>query len=248
MRLRCEGEPYAIELASGASVKGRCIVLAGGVEYRQLNLPNAARFLGVGIYYGATATEARRCRGDEVVVVGGGNSAGQAAVFLAATSSVVHMLVRSQGLADTMSRYLIRRIQETSNIKLHVNTQITSFEGTDELERVTWKTSPGGAAQTLPLKHVFLMTGAVPSTHWLSGCIALNEKSFVVTGPDVPAQNLDPALWKGNRRPEFFETSRPGIFAVGDVRCGSVKRVAAAVGEGSACIQQVHQVLAMKTA
>jgi thioredoxin reductase (NADPH) len=245
LRLRCEGKPYAVELASGASVKGRCIVLASGVEYRQLNLENAARFLGVGIYYGATATEARRCRGDEVVVVGGGNSAGQAAVFLAGTSSVVHMLVRSHGLADTMSHYLIRRIQETPNIKLRLNTQITSFEGTDELERVTCKTSPGGAAETLPIRHVFLMTGAVPSTHWLAGCIALNEKSFALTGPDVPAGDLDPKLWNTSRRPESFETSLPGVFAVGDIRCGSVKRVAAAVGEGSACIQQVHLVLRM---
>jgi thioredoxin reductase (NADPH) len=246
MRLRCEGRPYEIELAAGASVKSRCIVLASGVEYRQLSLENAARFLGAGIYYGATTTEARRCRGDEVVVVGGGNSAGQAAVFLAATSRIVHMLVRSQGLAETMSRYLIRRIQETPNIKLHVNTQITSLEGTEELERVTWTTSPSGAKEAFPIRHVFLMTGAVASTHWLSGCIGLNEKSFILTGPDLPTENLDPGLWSARRRPEFFETSLPGIFAVGDVRCGSVKRVAAAVGEGSACIQQVHLVLGMQ--
>jgi thioredoxin reductase (NADPH) len=167
-------------------------------------------------------------------------------VFLSATSSVVHMLVRSAGLADTMSRYLIRRIQDSSNIKLHVKTQITAFEGTDELERLTWTSSPGDAPQTFPIRHVFLMTGAVPSTTWLGGCIALNEKSFILTGPDVGAENLDRGRWGTSRRPEFFETSLPGVFAVGDVRCGSVKRVAAAVGEGSACIQQVHMVLGMQ--
>ena len=180
--------------------------------------------------------------------MGGGNSAGQAAVFLSGSSSVVHMLVRSGGLADTMSRYLIRRIQDTPNIKLHTHTQITALEGTDELERVSWATSSTGAKETLPIRHVFLMTGAVPSTSWLSGCIALNEKAFILTGPDLQPQDPHAELRSTSRHPEFFETSLPGIFAVGDVRCGSVKRVAAAVGEGSACIQQVHLVLGLEAA
>jgi thioredoxin reductase (NADPH) len=131
---------------------------------------------------------------------------------------------------------------------LHVNTQITALEGTDELERVTCATSTTGAKETLPIRHVFLMTGAVPSTHWLGGCIALNEKAFVMTGPDLRPQDLDPDLWSASRQPEFFETSLPRVFAVGDVRCGSVKRVAAAVGEGSACVQQVHLVLGLDSA
>jgi thioredoxin reductase (NADPH) len=169
-------------------------------------------------------------------------------VFLAGSSSVVHIFVRANGLAETMSRYLIRRIQETPNIKLHVNTQITALDGADELERVSWATSSTGTKETVPIRHVFLMTGAVPSTHWLSGCIALNEKAFVMTGPDLGPQDLDADLWNTKRRPEFFETSLPGVFAVGDVRCGSVKRVAAAVGEGSACIQQVHFVLGLEAA
>ncbi len=240
MGLNCANRPYAIELGSGGRVRGRSIVLASGVEYRQLSLGNAARFLGTGIYYGATATEARRCRDEPVIVVGGGNSAGQAAVFLAGTSSIVHMLVRSASLADSMSNYLIRRIQDTPNIKLHFNTQIIALDGAEDLSSVTWKISPGGIEETVPIRHVFLMTGATPSTTWLGGCIALNDKAFVRTGPDLRKEDLSVDLWSADRQPEFFETNRPGVFAVGDVRCGSVKRVAAAVGEGSACIQQVH--------
>ncbi len=247
MRLNCTEHPYSIDLGAGASVKGRSIVLASGVEYRQLTIGNADRFLGTGIYYGATATEARRCRAEPVIVVGGGNSAGQAAVFLSGTASVVHMLVRSGGLADTMSNYLIRRIQDSPSIKLHLNTQITALNGAEELESVTWKTSPAGDEETSAIRHVFLMTGAVPSTTWLGACIALNDKAFVRTGPDLRKEDLNSQLWGADRQPQFFETSRPGVFAVGDVRCGSVKRVAAAVGEGSACIQQVHLFLSRDT-
>jgi thioredoxin reductase (NADPH) len=242
MSLRCDQRPYSIEFANGHAARARSIVIATGAEYRQLSLDNASRFLGTGIYYAATSTEARRCGSGEAIVVGGGNSAGQAAVFLAGSCRMVHLLVRSTGLADTMSQYLIRRIDEMPNITLHVRTEITALEGKDQLSRVTWKTA-GKDAETHDIGHVFLMMGALPCTSWLNSCIALNEKGFVLTGSALHGADLSAARWPNARQPEFFESSIPGIFAVGDVRCGSVKRVAAAVGEGSACIQQVHRAL-----
>jgi thioredoxin reductase (NADPH) len=243
LRLSCDQRPYGVELGLGAVVRARAIIIATGAEYRQLALENASRFLGTGIYYAATATEARRCEMKEVIVVGGGNSAGQAAVYLAGKCRHIHLLVRSKGLADTMSRYLIRRITETANITLRANTEIASLEGDLQLERVIWKTAPDNLLETLAIGHVFLMTGAVPATRWLQGCIALNDKGFVRTGSDLTAADLPPVNGPAAWLPQSFETNRPGIFAVGDVRCGSVKRVAAAVGEGSACVQQVHQAL-----
>jgi thioredoxin reductase (NADPH) len=242
MHLRCDERPYAIQFANGQTARARTIVISTGAEYRQLALENASRFSGMGIYYAATITEARRCGAGEAIVVGGGNSAGQAAVFLAATCKMVHLLVRSTGLADTMSQYLIRRINEMPNITLNVRTEIIALEGEDQLTRVTWKTA-GKEPETHEIGHVFLMMGALPCTGWLDSCIALNEKGFVRTGFELRSQDLPAPRWSGGRQPQFFETSIPGIFAVGDVRCGSVKRVAAAVGEGSACIQQVHRVL-----
>jgi thioredoxin reductase (NADPH) len=243
LRLSCDQRPYGVELGLGAVVRARAIIIATGAEYRQLALENASRFFGTGIYYAATATEARRCEMKEVIVVGGGNSAGQAAVYLAGKCRHIHLLVRSKGLADTMSRYLIRRIAETSNITLRANTEIASLEGDLQLERVIWKTAPGNLPETHAIGHLFLMTGAVPATRWLQGCIALNDKGFVRTGSDLTVADLPPVNGPAAWLPQSFETNRPGIFAVGDVRCGSVKRVAAAVGEGSACVQQVHQAL-----
>jgi thioredoxin reductase (NADPH) len=242
VQLNCGERPYAIEMRCKTQVRGRAIIIATGAEYRQISA-DASRYLGTGVYYAATNTEVRRCEMKDVIVVGGGNSAGQAAVFLAGRCTHVHLLVRGKGLADTMSRYLIRRIEETANVTLHANTEISSLEGTDQLERVTWKTAPDFVPETHPIGHVFLMTGAVPSTHWLRGCIALNEKGFVRTGSELVAADFSGAAAAAARPPQSFETNWPGIFAVGDVRCGSVKRVAAAVGEGSACVQQVHQAL-----
>lgn len=243
MKLNCNERPYAIDLCHGAAVRARCIVIATGAEYRQLAIEHASRFLGLGLYYAATATEVRRCEMQEVIVVGGGNSAGQAAVFLAGRCRQVHLLVRSRGLADSMSNYLIRRIDDAPNITLHVNTEITSLQGAEQLERVIWRTAPDNVLETHTIGHVFLMTGAVPSSRWLKGCIALNDKGFVRTGSDLTASDFVAADGSVPRPPQSFETNWPGIFAVGDVRCGSVKRVAAAVGEGSACVQQVHQAL-----
>jgi thioredoxin reductase (NADPH) len=243
LHLNCDKRPYAIEFANGHVVRSKTIVIATGADYRQLALDNASRFLGTGIYYAATATEARRCGSAEVIVVGGGNSAGQAAVYLAGRCKHVNLLVRAKGLAESMSQYLIRRIQEIPNITLRVQTEITALDGEDQLARVTWRTGPDQAIETHDIAHVFLMTGALPCTQWLNPCIALNDKGFVRTGSDLRSEDLPAEKWITPRPPEFFETNMPGVFAVGDVRCGSVKRVAAAVGEGSGCIQQVHRVL-----
>jgi thioredoxin reductase (NADPH) len=243
LRLKCDQRPYTIQFANGHAARAHTIVIATGAEYRQLSLENAAGFLGMGIYYAATSTEARRAGTGAAIVVGGGNSAGQAAVYLSGTCRMVHLLVRATGLADTMSQYLIRRITDTPNITLHVRTEITALEGDEQLTRVVWQTA-GQPPETHDIGHVFLMMGALPCTGWLNACIALNDKGFVRTGSDLLEADLTASAWaSGRRRPEFFETSIPGIFAVGDVRCGSIKRVAAAVGEGSACIQQVHRVL-----
>jgi thioredoxin reductase (NADPH) len=243
LKLDCSLRPYAVDLCHGHAVRARSIIIATGAEYRQLAIENASRFLGTGIYYAATATEVRRCEMKDVIVVGGGNSAGQAAIYLAGKCHHVHLLVRAGGLADTMSSYLIRRIEEAANITLRTNTEIASLEGAEQLERVVWKTRPGNVLETHQIGHVFLMTGAVPSTDWLKGCIALNDKGFVRTGPELTPADMPAANGSPMRPLQSFETNWPGVFAVGDVRCGSVKRVAAAVGEGSACVQQVHQAL-----
>jgi thioredoxin reductase (NADPH) len=244
VRLSCDCKPFLVELSDGHTVRSRTVIIASGAEYRKLAIENLTDYLGVGVYYAATAVEKKLCGDEEVVVVGGGNSAGQAAVFLAGNGRRVHLLVRSDGLAESMSRYLIRRIEETPNITLHVRTEITSLEGNGRLERVTWRTGANGKPQTHAIGHVFLMTGAVPNTEWLQNCVALDDKGFVRTGPDLHGENGVPEGWPLSRPPLHLETTIPGIFAVGDVRCGSAKRVAAAVGEGSVCVQLIHRLLA----
>ena len=243
-KLLCERKPYAVELSNGESVRARAIVIASGARYRKLALPNLSQFEGAGIYYAATQMEANVCEKQEVIVVGGGNSAGQAAVFLSQSMKHVHMLVRSDGLASTMSRYLIRRIEDSPTITLRTRTEIIALEGEKHLERVSWKNTATGEVELRPIRHIFLMTGADPSTEWLSGCLALDAKGFVKTGLDISPEDRNASGWTRPRPPFLLETSLAGIFAVGDVRSGSVKRVASAVGEGSICVQLVHQVLA----
>ncbi len=242
-RLRCDRKPYAIEVDKDTRVLARAVVIATGAEYRKLKVENFSRFEGAGVYYGATFVEAQLCGGQEVIVVGGGNSAGQAAVFLAQSAKRVHLLVRSGGLAKTMSRYLIRRIEETSAIVLRPYTEIVALEGGDHLECVRWRNNQTGQIEANNIGHVFVMTGARPNTDWLDGCVALDAKGFIKTGPDLSPEDLAAARWPLVRLPHLLETSQPGVFAVGDVRGGNIKRVASAVGEGSIAISFVHQVL-----
>jgi thioredoxin reductase (NADPH) len=242
-RLACERKPYAIETEDGTRIPARTIIIATGARYRTLDIPNIAKFEGSGVYYGATFMEAQLCEGEEVVIVGGGNSAGQAAVFLAQTAKRVHMLVRSTGLADTMSRYLIRRIEDNPVIELRTRTELTELHGENHLERVCWRHRETGVEERNGIRHVFVMTGADPCTAWLDGCVTVDAKGFIKTGADLTAEELQGAEWPLPRQPHLLETSLPGVFAVGDVRAGNVKRVASAVGEGSIAVSFVHRVL-----
>jgi thioredoxin reductase (NADPH) len=242
-RLACDGQRYTVEIDGGSRIQSRAVIIATGAEYRKPALANLATFEGAGVYYGATSMEAQLCVGEDVLIVGAGNSAGQAAVFLASTARQVQMLVRGPSLAETMSRYLIRRIEENPAIVLRTSTQLVALEGDGKLARVQWRDDLTGDIETHDIKHVFLMTGAVPNTGWLDGCLALDDKGFVKTGPDLSSDDLTNAKWPLARSPYLLETSRPRIFAVGDVRGGNVKRVASAVGEGSIAVAFVHQVL-----
>jgi len=243
-RLTCGRKPYVIEVESGVQISARTVVIATGAQYRKLPLQKLSHFEGAGVYYGATFVEAQLCgREEEVIVVGGGNSAGQAAVFLAQMTKRVYMLIRSSGLAESMSRYLIRRIEESSNITLRTHTEIVALEGGDHLESVRWQNNETGQTEEHNIRHVFVMTGANPNTSWLDGCVALDNKGFIMTGSDLSEENLSDSGWLLARQPYLLETSLPGVFAVGDAREGSIKRVASAVGEGSTAISLVHKVL-----
>jgi thioredoxin reductase (NADPH) len=241
VKLNCEKRPYKLVLDDGVELSGRAVVIATGAQYNKPAIANLKKFEGQGIYYGATYMESQLCEGEDVIVVGGGNSAGQAAVFLSQGARKVYMLVRKAGLAETMSRYLIRRIEENPAIELCVHSEIVALDGDTHLECVTWVNKETGEKTTRNIRHIFIMTGASPRTEWLRGCLELDDKGFVLTGRDLDGRN---GAWRLSRPPQMLETSLPGVFAVGDVRSGNVKRVASAVGEGAISVHLVHRNLA----
>ena len=242
-RIVCDHSPYIVEAENGARIPARTILIATGAQYRKLPLKNLSQFEGAGVYYGATFVERQLCSGEEVIVIGGGNSAGQAAVFLAQTTTRVYVLVRSAGLATSMSRYLIRRIEESPNVIVKPHTEIIALEGNLSLDSVQWRNSQTGQIEKHDIKRIFVMTGADPNTGWLNGCLVLDAKGFIKTGSDLSPENLSATGWSLKRQPYLLETSLPGVFAAGDVRGGSIKRVASAVGEGSTVISFVHKII-----
>lgn len=242
-RLRCDQRPYAVEIENGTRIFTKTIVIATGAEYRGLPIRNISAFHGVGVYYLATPMEAQLCRKEPVIVVGGGNSAGQAAVFLAEGGSRVILMVRADGLADSMSRYLIRRIEGHPGIEVRTHREVTALEGDEHLERVYSVDRRSGTETVEPIRHLFVMTGAVPATQWLEGCVELDAQGFIRTGGDLTREDLEAAQWPLPRAPYLLETTLPGVFAIGDVRAGNIKRVASAVGEGSIVVALIHRVL-----
>jgi thioredoxin reductase (NADPH) len=243
--LRKENDHYRIELSEGGEVAARSVIAATGARYRRLDVPDLERFEGVSVHYAATEAEAQRCEGEEVVIVGGGNSAGQAVLFLAARTRRVYLLIRGDDLGKGMSRYLVDRIMQAENVELLVNTEVSELVGEDRLEGVVVENNRSGARQTLGARALFVFIGAEANTGWLQGAVELDERGFVLTGRELDGSALEGGAWCGlSRGPYLLETSLPGVFAAGDVRSGSIKRVASAVGEGAMAVRLVHQYLA----
>jgi thioredoxin reductase (NADPH) len=235
---------YIARLVDGSEVPARSVVIATGAEYRRPDVEGWARFEGAGVFYAATETEVRTCAGETVVVLGGGNSAGQAAVFLAARARHVHLVIRGDDLAKSMSHYLVERIEADERITVERCTELRTLMGDDHLRALRWERTQAGTLEDREIAAVFSFIGAVPSTGWLEGCLATDDAGFVLTDRDLTPADLGPTWSALDRSPLPYETNQPGVFAVGDVRAGSVKRVAAAVGEGSTAIRSIHAHLA----
>jgi thioredoxin reductase (NADPH) len=235
-----DSNPFKLELTDGGAVRAKTVIVASGAAYRRPPIANLPVFEGAGVSYWASPVEAKLCEGEEIALVGGGNSAGQAAVFLSPRVKRLHLIIRGDGLEPSMSRYLIDRIDALANVELHTNTEVVALEGneTTGLTGAVFRDRRTGATHGCSLRHLFLFIGAEPNADWLDGCVALDDKGFVLTGAKCGGRPGRPAL--------PLETSRPGVFAIGDVRAGSTKRVAAAVGEGAAVVAQIHSVLAVE--
>jgi thioredoxin reductase (NADPH) len=238
MDLTREDGHYAIHLRGGEVVNGRTVIVATGARYRRLDVPELERYEGISVYYAATHVEAQMCVSDPVVIVGGGNSAGQAAIFLSQSVARCRLLIRGDDLGKSMSRYLVDEIERSPRIEVLTNREVVALEGDGTLDAVVVADTRSGERQELEARALFVFIGAVPHTDWLRGHVAMDEHCFVLTGRDVQGDDL---AAHGDERPFFLETSQPGIFAVGDVHSGSIKRVASAVGEGSMAVRLVHQ-------
>ncbi|MBD1909449.1 MULTISPECIES: FAD-dependent oxidoreductase [unclassified Leptolyngbya] len=241
--LRIENDYRMITLQSGAELSCHAVILALGVSWRRLAIPGIDQFTGAGVYYGAAQTEALECADEDVYIVGGANSAGQAAMYFSRYARKVVMLVRGDSLTKSMSQYLIDQIEATENIEVWTFSSVIEVKGNGNLEALVIENSKTGEVQTLPTRYLFIFIGAVPNTEWLDGVVQRDDRGFILTGPDLTKEGEYPRGWSYERSPYLLETNIPGIFAVGDVRYGSIKRVASGVGEGSICVQFVHRYL-----
>lgn len=242
--IRLEGTYRCLQLADGSEVRAHALVIATGVSYRTLTIPGIERLTGAGVYYGAAMTEAMGCQNEDVYIVGGANSAGQAAMYFSRYARTVTMLVRGDSLAKSMSQYLIDQIGQTDNIVVRTYTTVQEAHGEVSLEALTLVNSETGETEKVPASALFIFIGAMPRTDWLAGTVTRDAQGFLLTGPDLLAGGMRPEGWTLDRSPFLLETNIPGIFAAGDVRQGSIKRVASGVGEGSIAIQFVHRYLA----
>jgi thioredoxin reductase (NADPH) len=242
--IRIDNNYRIITLSDGKEIACHSVILALGVSWRRLDVPGLEKLTGAGVYYGAAQTEALSCANEDVYAIGGANSAGQGAIYFSQYARKVTMLVRGESLTKSMSQYLIDRIEATENIEVLTHSSVIEVHGDSSLEALAIENSLTGEVQTVPAKSLFIFIGAMPRTEWLDCLLDRDDKGFLLAGADLPRQNGRPRGWTLEREPYLLETNVPGIFAVGDVRHGSIKRVASGVGEGSICVQFVHRYLA----